>query len=521
MLNKGIPIIDLFAGPGGLAEGFSSLVDENNQRYFNIKLSIEKDPYARETLKLRSFVRQFPYKELPEEYYQFLRKEITLDALYATYPLKHTEADNEAWKATLGQTSENEIDKRIADSLNGEKDWVLIGGPPCQAYSMAGRSRVGGIAENDHRVSLYKEYLRIIAVHQPAVFVMENVKGLLSAKLGEEKIFDNILADLNVPSSVFSGYDSANYSIYSLVKSNIKSDSDYLIKSELFGVPQKRHRVILVGVRNDINIKPNTLIEKEKVTLKSIISDLPKIRSGVYREFVSTEEIFVDGSFKKKRNYKSLTDSFEIWESLVNKYASELQLLLPDDFRLNGILPKTIGSEYVNTDVAISENHKLDNWYSDRQIKGVINHESRGHLTQDLKRYLFSSLYTRKFNKFPRMEDYKAFGEDLLPDHENAESGKFNDRFRVQVPNEPATTVTSHISKDGHYFIHYDPIQCRSLTVREAARIQTFPDNYFFCGSRTQQFHQVGNAVPPYLAFQIAEVVKNVIKENQLTKVDT
>src|SRR5690606_4931425 len=138
------------------------------------------------------------------------------------------------------------------------------------------------------------------------------------------------------------------------------------------------------------------------------------------------------------------------------------------------------------------------------------HHVSRMHLLEDIKRYLFASRYVEKYGKFPRLEDYKLAGENLMPDHENAESGKFTDRFRVQLPNVPATTVTSHISKDGHYFIHYDPKQSRSFTVREAARVQTFPDNYYFCGGRTQQFHQVGNAVPPYLAYQIAEVVAEI-----------
>lgn len=514
-LDKKVPIIDLFAGPGGLAEGFSSLVDDENKRYFNIKLSIEKDPHARETLKLRSFVRQFPYQDLPEEYYQFLQQKITIKKLYDSYPQESKEADIEAWQATLGETSEAEIDKRITDGLEGERDWVLIGGPPCQAYSLVGRSRVGGINEADHRVGLYKEYLRIIAAHQPAVFVMENVKGLLSAKIGDEKIFDNIKADLEDPSSVFPQYDSMNYRIRSLVREVVKTDSDYLIKSELYGVPQKRHRVILLGIRQDIEHEAGVIDIKDKINLRSIIGELPKVRSGIYREFVKTEVVYIEGKPKKKRHYKPLRDSFESWKLLVERYAADLDDLLHDKFRADNELPESIGSEYIVGDSFVSDEHSLFRWYSDDKIGGVINHQSRGHLTLDLKRYLFSSLYTRKFKKFPRMEDYRKFGEDLIPDHENAESGKFNDRFRVQVPDEPATTVTSHISKDGHYFIHYDPLQCRSLTVREAARIQTFPDNYFFCGSRTQQFHQVGNAVPPYLAYQISKVVIKILQKNR------
>lgn len=509
--TKNIPIIDLFAGPGGLAEGFSSLVDKNKERYFNVKLSIEKDTHAHQTLRLRSFLRQFPIDKLPAEYYDFLKQKISIDQLFALYPEEHKEAEKEAWQATLGQTCVDEIDRKIVDGLKGERDWVLIGGPPCQAYSLVGRSRVGGIDEDDHRVLLYREYLRIIAVHQPAVFVMENVKGLLSARVGGQKIFHNILADLQNPSSIFPDHISSRYRIHSLVQSDIKTDSDYLIRSELYGIPQKRHRVILLGIREDIETLPGNLKFNDEVALKTVINDLPKIRSGVYREFIRSEDIIVKGKKKKKRYYKPLKDSFETWNRIVEQYANALNYLLPDNFRLNAVLPKTVGTEYAPAVASMPLDHPLYDWYNDEKLNGVINHVSRGHLTQDLKRYLFSSLYTRKFEKFPRMDDYSEYGEDLLPDHENANSGKFSDRFRTQMPDIPATTVTSHISKDGHYFIHYDPLQCRSLTVREAARIQTFPDNYFFCGSRTQQFHQVGNAVPPYLAYQIAEIVKTLL----------
>jgi DNA (cytosine-5)-methyltransferase 1 len=508
------PIIDLFAGPGGLAEGFSSLVNQDNERIFQIKLSIEKDPHAHETLTLRSFVRQFPFRELPEEYYQFLREEITREELYQIYPIEHNEAVHEAWQATMGVTPEPEIDRRIAENLQGETNWVLIGGPPCQAYSMAGRSRVGGIHEEDHRVHLYKEYLRIIARHQPAVFVMENVKGLLSAELNGEKIFHKILEDLTTPAIIFPEFAPPIYRIYSLVHENVTKDSDYLIRSEEYGVPQRRHRVILVGIREDINIVPRTLIHSTKINLKSVIGKLPPIRSGIYREFSHSELLATDQGIKKKRNYVSLKDSYAGWSERINKYTQEIRqsfAALNYSLDFDQLLPKTVGKEYYETADSLDINHPLYHWFVDNRLQAAVHHVSRGHLTLDLKRYLFASLYSAHFKKFPRMDDYRRFGEDLLPDHENAESGKFNDRFRVQLPNEPATTVTSHISKDGHYFIHYDPSQCRSLTVREAARIQTFPDNYFFCGSRTKQFHQVGNAVPPFLAFQIAEVVHEVL----------
>ena len=394
----------------------------------------------------------------------------------------------------------------ITDQLGKSKDWVLIGGPPCQAYSNAGRSRVGGIDKEDNRVYLYQEYLRIIKKHKPAVFVMENVKGLLSAKVDEEKVFDWMKNDLALD---------GEYKIHSFVKP-VEEDRDFLIRSEEFGIPQKRHRVILLGIRSDYEHQNQYLTKKNEVILESVIDKIPEIRSGLNREFVHYHESKIYENGNPKRVYKNLVDSSRDWEKYMSKHISKIKRW--GDLNLNGLDngPKSInggiGSEYVNAFNTIDKQHVLHNWYIDPKLEGLANHESRSHLTQDLMRYLFASLYVEKNGTFPRMDDYARHSKDLVPDHASAASGKFNDRFRVQVKERPATTITSHISKDGHYFIHYDPKQCRSLTVREAARIQTFPDNYLFRGSRTQQFHQVGNAVPPYLGIQLSQIVYNVFK---------
>jgi DNA (cytosine-5)-methyltransferase 1 len=137
-------------------------------------------------------------------------------------------------------------------------------------------------------------------------------------------------------------------------------------------------------------------------------------------------------------------------------------------------------------------------------------------MASDLARYLFSASFAHSTSYSPRLN---IFPPKLLPDHINvhgeqgSEAIPFNDRFRVQCRNEPATTVVAHIAKDGHYYIHYDPTQCRSLTVREAARLQTFPDNYFFSGNRTDQYTQVGNAVPPLLAHRLARILRSLLNE--------
>lgn len=515
-MNKKIPIIDLFAGPGGLGEGFMSLKDEDGHYVFDIKLSIEKDENAHKTLMWRSFYRQFVSnsKPVPSEYYSAYREsdlrkrekiiETTLNKFpegkVALKEAKLIELGSDEWPPEV-------VDKLIRTELNGNDNWVLIGGPPCQAYSNVGRSRVGGIDEEDNRVYLYREYLRIIEEHNPAIFVMENVKGLLSAEVEGNKVFDWMKEDLVV---------GGKYKIHSFVRP-VKDDRDYLIKSEQYGVPQKRHRVILLGIRSDLEHQGEYLKkQKESISLESIIGKLPALRSGLNREFSHYHESEKYEKGTPKRIYNNLYDSDESWRQYQTEFIDRIREW--GDLDLNGLtngpikIEEGTGKEFIRCNKSISKSHSLHDWYYDAKLLGVANHESRAHLTQDLMRYLFASLYVEKNGDFPRLEDYAKHHEDLVPDHANVESGKFNDRFRVQVPKIPATTITSHISKDGHYFIHYDPKQCRSLTVREAARIQTFPDNYLFRGSRTQQFHQVGNAVPPYLAYQLSEIVYNILK---------
>ncbi len=512
-----IPVIDLFAGPGGLGEGFSSVADNSGQRVFDIKLSIEKDEFAHKTLLLRSFLRQFPINELPDEYYSMVaennpKEQVKLQQiLFKRYTKQYNIAEEEAWRCELGNDNfpPELVDSRIEKALNGERNWVLIGGPPCQAYSLVGRARNRGIFEEDHRVFLYREYLRIIARHHPAIFVMENVKGLLSAKLEGEKIFDWIKKDLRDPGVLFPKYRSPKYRLYSFVKKPVdfdnngpmySKDEDFLIKTELYGIPQNRHRVIILGIREDLgNISYDPITRQTQVKLQEVINELPPLRSGIGREIAATDE-------NGKNVYRRITDSQIYWEQVVGTYADKLRKEFTEDIRFEKLTGLKQGNSFQHYNFNEPEN-PLTSWYHDPKLKGILQHETRTHLKEDLARYLFSSVYLQLKKDFPKLKDYPEW---LLPNHKNAKGGKFADRFRTQRPDQPATTVTSHISKDGHYFIHYDPAQCRSLTVREAARIQTFPDNYFFCGPRTQQFHQVGNAVPPYLAKQLGGIISKI-----------
>jgi DNA (cytosine-5)-methyltransferase 1 len=507
-----IPVIDLFAGPGGLGEGFSRY-RRRGEAIFKIKLSIEKDPFAYQTLKLRAFFRQFPHRKAPQQYYEHLAGLITTDQLYQAFPQEAEKASAEAIHAELGGEDfpDHKIDRYITDALGSRVNWLLIGGPPCQAYSLVGRARRTKDPKfhEDEKHTLYKEYLRIIADHQPPVFVMENVKGILSAQHEDEGILAKIIADLQKPLDAVYGAkkrppeEQLEYQLVSLVTSQRNllgafDPEDFVVCAEKYGIPQARHRVILLGVLAESKVEPRLLREQPPVAIEDVMSDLPRLRSGLSRE-EDTPEAWRATLLEIPEAHWFRNGDLE------EPLRREMRRLLGE---LNGTLER--GREFMPPARRVLKYCK--SWYQDPRLLGVSNHITRLHIRKDLHRYFFVAAFARVYGRSPKLND---FPHDLLPDHKNVADAlkdrKFNDRFRVQLEGHPSTTVTSHISKDGHYFIHYDPTQCRSLTVREAARLQTFPDNYFFEGPRTEQYQQVGNAVPPLLARQIAGIVADLI----------
>jgi DNA (cytosine-5)-methyltransferase 1 len=507
-----VPVIDLFAGPGGLGEGFSRY-RRHGEAVFQIKLSIEKEAFAYQTLKLRAFFRQFPHREAPQQYYEHLAGLLTTDQLYQAFPREAKNASAEAVHAELGGKDfpDQKIDQYINDALGNRVNWVLIGGPPCQAYSLVGRARRTKDPKfhEDEKHTLYEEYLRIIADHRPPVFVMENVKGILSAQHEDKGILAKIIADLQQPLDAVYGHrnrppeDRLEYQLVSLVTSERNrlgtfDPEDFVVCAEKYGIPQTRHRVILLGVLAERTVEPRLLREQPQVAIEQVLSDLPRLRSGLSREEDTPEAWCATLHEIPQAHWFRNGD-------LQEPLRREMRRLLGE---LNGALER--GREFMPPARRVLKRYK--HWYQDPRLLGVSNHITRLHIRKDLHRYFFVAAFARVYGRSPKLND---FPPELLPNHRNVadalKTRKFNDRFRVQLEGHPSTTVTSHISKDGHYFIHYDPTQCRSLTVREAARLQTFPDNYFFEGPRTEQYQQVGNAVPPLLARQIAGIVADLI----------
>ena len=417
MIKKEYTFIDLFAGAGGLSEGFI-------KAGFSPIAHIEMKKDACNTLKTRSAFHYLRAKDKLSIYKEYLKNKVEGSdgsALWSQVPLGITDA---VICATIGKDSINDIFNKV-DKLKGDKSIdIIIGGPPCQAYSVAGRARMGKAVEDDPRNELYKYYVQFLDRYKPKMFVFENVMGISSANEGTT--FKNLKKYLRRV-----GYEIEWH------EQNSKS----------FGVLQNRRRMIIVGwLKNSGMAYPEFLKKESPFTVNDLLSDLPKLKPGL-------------GSSE----YRTKT-----W----SKCVSETEVRTVDDV--------------------------------------LTLHKSRPNKERDIEIYKRA---IELWNDGHKRLNYNDLPEELKT-HKNRHS--FVDRFKVVEGDESCChTVLAHLSKDGHYFIHPDIEQHRSITVREAARIQSFPDSYYFEGPRTAQFVQVGNAVPPLMAKGIALGIAEQLEHRQ------
>ena len=402
--------LGLFAGSGGLSEGFL-------ERSFEPVAFIEHDRYCCDTLRTRQAYYALKHQEKLGLYRRYLQGKISREELYKSVPQKD-----------LGIVIPEEINAKttpsliedVLNKLGGSDLDVMIGGPPCQLYSVIARVR-NKDKRDDARWSLYEQYIDFLIKLRPRFFIFENVPGLKS--IDDGRILDAIL----------DGIDKAGYQ----VNCDILNASDY-------GVLQNRKRVFIYGSRDkndDLSGIENNKIKKHEFTVRSILEDLPEIQHGETKNKYST-----------KANY----------------YLSKNGIRKPGDV--------------------------------------LVMHEARPHNPRDLEIYRHA---IKLWDKKEKRLKYSELPTELKT-HNNQHS--FLDRFKVVGAQLPAShTMVAHIAKDGHYYIHPDIAQCRSISVREAARIQSFPDDYFFEGPRTAQFTQIGNAVPPLLSRHFAkEIAKSL-----------
>lgn len=412
---KKINYIDLFAGAGGLSEGFI-------RAGFNPVAHVEMNKDACDTIKTRTAYHWLKENNNEDVYHNYLKSESKIkEELWRAIPKNLIESviNKEISKDTLP-----EIFQIIDNELNGKQVDLIIGGPPCQAYSVVGRARDPKKMEEDPRNHLYKHYVKFLEKYQPKMFVFENVPGILSAKNGEylDKIFKAV--------------KKAGYDLAIPPKNHLNSKN--------FGVLQDRKRVIIIGWKKELELK--------------------------YPDF---EEI--------KSEYKILEDLF-----------SDLKTLRNGEGTLNAVKYSKSPTEYLLQS-------KIRNG-----LDFVTQHICRPNNENDLEIYRIA---VDLWNKGKRL-NYTTLPERLIK-HKNLKS--FTNRFQVVNGSGISHTVVAHIAMDGHYYIHPDKKQNRSITVREAARIQSFPDDYYFEGSRTAAFKQIGNAVPPLMAERIAEKIKEML----------
>ena len=417
LVKHKITFIDLFAGAGGLSEGFI------NSGYFPIA-HVEMDVNACNTLKTRTSFHYLNKLGRLNVYREYLTGKMTREELFSFVPTELLDCViNETMSECSLGSIYNQIDHLMVNQHIVNVD-LIVGGPPCQAYSLVGRARKDmGL---DPRNDLYKLYCNFLQKYKPKMFVFENVPGLLTARNG--KLFQQIREELKA----------AGYEI------------DYrVLDAADFGILQKRKRVVIVGWESGSKKSYPVFIKVEHTfTVKDLLNDLPKIFAGQRNE-----------QYRTKR---------------INKYLILTGIRKPED---------------------------VLTW-----------HVARKHTDQDLRIYRKA---IRQWNINKQRLRYSDLPRSLAT-HKNKTG--FLDRFKVVAANLSAChTLMAHICKDGHYYIHPDIKQARSITVREAARIQSFSDSYYFEGSRTAAFRQVGNAVPPMMAKCIADALALQLIKNGTT----
>jgi DNA (cytosine-5)-methyltransferase 1 len=508
--RKTIPVVDIFAGAGGLGDGFDAYArGEGAHGAFSVSLSAEMDAHAVDTLRTRAFFRSFNASGVPRSYYDYVAGRRATPWTEATQDI-WTRASGRACQLKLGVPDDDKVlDERIktiaSEARQNDVPWVLVGGPPCQAFSLVGRARNKGIKaykpQDDDRHYLYQHYLRIISKHKPAAFVLENVKGMLTSEIEGHNLFEEIFSNLLRPG----GATGPRYRIHPLVAPEGRSDRDprprdFIVRSEELGLPQTRHRVILVGIREDIGRSIRQIeMSDHTPSVADMIGGLPEIRSGSTDTEITSWKVFAPRLLAECAKHARKVDDETARNLKIAAASAEIRSEL-------GTGGEWLSKQYVQKLPA-----HLDGFMRDPRLHGVSHHHARSHMRSDLLRYAYAAAFAQVHGRSPR--GASEFPEELHPSHRSwSRPDRFVDRFKVQRANAPSSTITSHLAKDGHYFIHFDPTQVRSLTVREAARLQTFPDNYIFEGPLGAQRRQVGNAVPPWLGHQIAGAIHHAIK---------